>query len=100
MGVLSGQSPPEMASQRYYLPISFPPHRRQVEKCLNGKAMWESRTERRARGGFHLEAAFFAADRLMGMMCPAYGAFLRQGYRKCGEWYRMDTKERGIAANI
>ena len=82
------------------VPMSFPPHRRQVEKCLNGKAMWESRTERRARGGFRLEAAFFAADRLMGMMCPAYGAFLRQGYRKCGEWYRMDTKERGIAANI
>ena len=30
--------------------------------------MWESRTERRAREGFRLEAAFFAADRLMGMM--------------------------------
>ena len=69
-------------------------------KVPEWKSDVESRTERRARGGFRLEAAFFAADRLMGMMCPAYGAFLRQGYRKCGEWYRMDTKERGIAANI
>lgn len=48
----------ELASQRYYLPISFPPHQRQVEKCQSGKAMWKSRTERRARGGFRLEAVF------------------------------------------
>ncbi len=61
--------------------------------------MWESQTERRARG-FRLGTAFFAADRLTGMMCPAYRAFLQQSYSKCGKWYRVNTKERGIVANI
>ena len=65
---------------------------------------WESDVEKpdgaQSEGRLSSGSCVFAADRLMGMMCPTYGAFLRQGYRKCGEWYRMDTKERGIAANI
>ena len=56
---------------------SFPPHRRQVEKCLNGKAMWKAGRSAERREAFVWKLRIFAADRLMGMMCPAQRAFLR-----------------------
>ena len=53
----------ELASQRYYLPISSTPHRKGRRRFLPEKRkMWERLSERRAKTGFRKSAALFAAD--------------------------------------
>ena len=56
----------DLASQRYYLPISSPPHRKEQIRGLAEKTMWEIWFERGAKNIFHLSGDNFSTDREKG----------------------------------
>ena len=68
----------DLASQRYYLPISSPPHRERMKDFHSQDAMWEICFERGAKSIFRLSGEIFSTDRYKGMMCTAYGGQPRQ----------------------
>ena len=68
----------DLASQRYYLPISSPPHRKEPTPHLAEKPMWEICFERGAQSIFRLSGEIFRQTEKMGMMCTAYGGQPRQ----------------------
>ena len=56
----------DLASQRYYLPISSPPHRERMKDFHSQDAMWEICFERGAKSIFRLSGEIFSTDREMG----------------------------------
>ncbi len=56
----------DLASQRYYLPISSPPHRKQSIGLFSRETMWEIRSERRAKSIFRLSGGIYPKDRKKG----------------------------------
>ena len=67
----------DLASQRYYLPISSPPHREKIKSFQSVKTMWEICFERGAKSIFRLSGESFRQTEKKGMMCTAYGGALR-----------------------
>ena len=68
----------DLASQRYYLPISSPPHREHPIRFFSWETMWEICFERGAKSIFRLSGEIFRQTEKMGMMCTAYGGQPRQ----------------------
>ena len=68
----------DLASQRYYLPISSPPHRERMKDFHSQDAMWEICFERGAKSIFRLSGESFRQTEKRGMMCTAYGGQPRQ----------------------
>ena len=68
----------DLASQRYYLPISSPPHRERIKSFQRVKTMWEICFERGAKSIFHLSNEEFRQTGQRGMMCLAGGEMLKQ----------------------
>jgi len=68
----------DLASQRYYLPISSPPHRERIKSFQSVKTMWEICFERGAKSIFRLSGEDFRQTGQMGMMCLADGEMLKQ----------------------
>ena len=56
----------DLASQRYYLPISSPPHRENRYEYLAEKSMCEICFERGAKSIFRLSGEIFSTDRKRG----------------------------------
>ena len=56
----------DLASQRYYLPISSPPHREHSICLFSREMMWEIWFERGAKIIFHLSGEIFSTDRENG----------------------------------
>ena len=66
----------DLASQRYYLPISSPPHREHPIRFFSWETMWEIWFECGAKSIFHLSGEVLPTDRYKGMMCLACGESL------------------------
>ena len=63
----------DLASHRYYLPISSPPHREHSIRLFIRETMWEICFERGAKSIFRLSGEIFRQTEKRGMMCTAYG---------------------------
>ena len=80
----------DLASQRYYLPISSPPHRERMKDFHSQNAMWEICFERGAKSICRLSGEFASTGREKGMICFADvgmlkqedGIFSQNGYRE------------------
>ncbi len=56
----------DLASQRYYLPISSPPHRERMKDFHSQDAMWEICFERGAKSIFRLSGELVSTGREKG----------------------------------
>ena len=68
----------DLASQRYYLPISSLPHRESMEDFHSRDAMLEICFERGAKSIFRLSGELVSTGREKGMMCFADVGMLKQ----------------------
>lgn len=56
----------DLASQRYYLPISSPPHREHPIRLFSRETIWKICFERGAKSIFRLSGENFSTDRYKG----------------------------------
>ena len=62
----------DLASQRYYLPTSSPPHRERIKSFQSIKTMWEICFERGAKSIFHLSGELVSTGREKGDDVPCW----------------------------
>ena len=82
----------DLASHRYYLPISSPPHREHSIRLFIRETMWEICFERGAKSIFRLSERFYRQTDIKGMMCIAYGDGSDRKMEHLPKWLRRNIR--------